>query len=128
MGEYLKGILSVLGVIGIFILVLFLAYYMTKVMGRQMGAQGGGTGRIKVIDKLFLGQDRGLFIVQVAGKTLLLGVTAQRIEMLCELNADALPPLEEDKAPGVNFSSVLKGALGNWGIQPGSGRKGDRRD
>jgi flagellar biogenesis protein FliO len=49
-----------------------------------------GSGYIKIVDRANLGPDRTLYIIEAAGKTLLLGITAQKIERLAQLDAGRL--------------------------------------
>lgn len=102
-------ILSLIGMLGGFFLILFLAYWATKVLAR--GYAAGGTGRmIEVLDRMGLGQEKQLLVVKAAGKVLLLGVTAHHIEKLEELDADALPETQQPPQSGA-FFSALKSAL-----------------
>lgn len=102
-------VLSFVGMLGGFFLILVLAYWATKVIGR--GYAAAGTGRmIEVLDRMGLGQEKQLLVVKAAGKVLLLGVTAQHIEKLEELDADALPQAPSPPQSGM-FFAALKSAL-----------------
>lgn len=120
MGEEIRGILSILMILALFIGVLFLAYYTTRLVGRRFTAAGTSGGRIRVLDRLPIGQDKALLIVQAAEKTLLVGVSSHAMAMLCELDAEALeelPPMAD--AP---FMGVLKDMLKKRG-EKGSEQK-----
>ena len=124
--EPIGGIQSILGVLLIFVFVLFLAYWFTKTAGKRLSA-GGFTGKqIELIDQAAIGQDRALMIVRVAGKVLLLGVTAQRIDKLDELDAGAFRDLPQQPAES-SFSSILKGALAK-GKEQQMERRREKRD
>lgn len=102
-------VFSLIGMLGGFFLILFLAYWATKVLAR--GYAAGGTGQlIEVLDRMGLGQEKQLLVVKAAGKVLLLGVTAHHIEKLEELDADALPQPVSPPQGGA-FFAALKSAL-----------------
>ena len=102
-------VLSLVGMLGGFFLILFLAYWATKVLAR--GYAASGTGRtIEVLDRMSLGQEKQLLVVKAAGKVLLLGVTAHHIEKLEELDAGALPQSPPAPQSGA-FFAALKSAL-----------------
>ena len=102
-------VLSLVGMLGGFFLILFLAYWATKVLAR--GYAAGGTGHmIEVLDRMGLGQEKQLLVVKAADKVLLLGVTAHHIEKLEELDAGALPQTPPSPQGGA-FFAALKSAL-----------------
>lgn len=102
-------VLSLIAMLGGFFLILFLAYWATKVLAR--GYAAGGTGHmIEVLDRMGLGQEKQLLVVKAAGKVLLLGVTAHHIEKLEELDAGELPEAPPSPQSGA-FFAALKSAL-----------------
>ena len=112
-------VLSALGMLAAFVLVLVLAYLATKWLGKRYGGRpGGSAGNIKILDRASLGPDRCLYIVEAGGKTLLIGATSQRIDALSELDPEALlPPAQETP-----FASTLKTVLKNgWAVGGGNG-------
>lgn len=119
----LFNILSGLAIVIIIILVPAAAYFTTRLIGHRYAAQGSKTENIRVLDRLLLGQDRFLTVVQAGDKTLLLGVTQQRIEKLCELDPASISISEEKEAPAFSdtFQRVLRD---NWGLH--GGKKGGR--
>lgn len=113
------GVLSLLGMMLVFILVLVLAWMVTRYLGRHYAMQGQKGNHIELLERTMLGPDRALFIVRVAGKVLLLGVTAQQIEKLEELPAEEFDAAEPKMSLDVSapFSQALGKALENWGIR-----------
>lgn len=112
MWEWVKSVFSILFVLAIFILILVLAYMTTKWIGRRYTPQSGTNGSIRVLDKVAVGQERMLMVVQAAGETLLIGVTPQHIETLCTLDAEKLPHVEpppESAAFFDTFKNALQG-------------------
>lgn len=118
----LPEILSALGLLVVFVLVLVCAYYATKWIGKRYSGQLGGTsGNIKVLDKISLGQDRMLFIIEAAGETMLIGVTPQHIEKLGDVSPEALLPTSQGGT--VSFVDTLRQTMKDgWGI---GGKKSD---
>lgn len=110
MWDNLAAFFSVIFAIFIMVLVLVLAYFTTKLVGRRMSSQNSGGGNIKILDRAALGQDKALLIVQTAGKTMLVGVTAQHIEKLCDIDAENLAAPVQSPEFG-SFSDALKKAL-----------------
>lgn len=102
-------VLSLVGMLGGFFLILFLAYWATRIIGRGYAASGAGR-MIEVLDRVGLGQEKQLLVVKAAGKVLLLGVTAHHIERLEELEAGALPAPAPAPQSGA-FFAALKSAL-----------------
>ncbi|MCI8441175.1 MAG: flagellar biosynthetic protein FliO [Provencibacterium sp.] len=121
MGEEIRGFLSVLMILVLFAGVLFLAYYTTKLMGKKISLNSSSGGQIKVLDRLSLGQDKMLLIVQAAEKTLLVAVASHAVATLCELDPEALEqlPAAEDSP----FMGVLKDMLKNRGAKGPEQRK-----
>ena len=102
-------VFSHIGMLAGYLLILFLAYWATRVLAR--GYAAGGTGHtLEVLDRMSLGQDKQLVVVKAAGKVLLLGVTGHHIEKLEELDADALPQTPPSPQGGA-FFAALKSAM-----------------
>lgn len=102
-------VLSLVGMLGGFLLILFLAYWAARLVGRGYAATGTGQ-TVQVLDRVPLGQEKQLLVVQAAGRVLLLGVTAHHIETLAELDADALPPPAPAPQGGA-FLAAMKSAM-----------------
>ena len=77
--DWLTWLLSFIGVIGL----IFLLFYALKKLNKRVGTSSGS--RLRVLDRLNVGRDGMLLVVSVAGKLMLIGVTSQRMEKLCEL-------------------------------------------
>ena len=114
MQEKIGAIFSVLLMLVGFVGVLALAYYSTKLIGKRYSGQGFGEGNIKILDKVILGQDKSLMIVQVEEKTMLIGCTQHHIEKLSDLDAEKLNIKTVQEAPlfSQTFKTVLKTNLG----------------
>ena len=78
--DILWVILSLVGVLGLF----FILVYATKKLNTGIGYANGN--RMKVVDRISLGRDGMLVVVNVAGKLMLFGVTGQHIEKLSDID------------------------------------------
>ncbi len=87
---------TVIVAILIFILILYLAYFATKKMGKRLSIRGVGNKNIKIIDSISVGQNNAIMIIQSANKTLLVGITQNEISLISELDSDKLD-LTENK-------------------------------
>lgn len=67
-------VLKLLLYLFVLVLVLFLAYYTTKLVGRSAGGKQLGRS-IRVLERTGVGRDSWLMIVEVQGKVLLLGLS-----------------------------------------------------
>lgn len=98
-----------------FLLVLGLAYLTSRFLGKRM-TSGGGFGSGKIYATLSLGPNRAIYVIEIAGKFMVLGVTEQNITMLNEITS--LSDIEQLKAtqnivmPPEQFSSVFQRQLG----------------
>lgn len=123
--EWLKSIFTVLFVFLVCILVFVLTFLATKMVGKGYSTARLNSGNIKILDRVALGQDKNLLIIQVANKTMLLGVTQQRVEKLCDIDENQLVQIEPSAGNG-DFSEILKKTLknglnkyGNFGREKG---------
>lgn len=98
-----KLILYFIVVIG----VLYLAYRTTKFVG-QRSAGSQATANMRVLERVFVGKDSSLLIVEVQGRYLLLGATPSSIVKLEELEEYTGI---QSAASGTDFSQILSGQL-----------------
>ena len=75
------------------------------------GPVGAGQRHIRVIDNLSLGANRGLHLVAVGSRRLLVGATSSQINVLTELGAEEVPE-DESPAPAAGFKDQLAAFLG----------------
>ncbi len=115
-----SALLSMLGGLFLFVLVLLLAWAVSRWLGRRYGSAGQGTGgHMRVLERMALGPDRSLVIVRVEDRVWLLGVTAHHISPIGELSPDAFAEAETADAglllqkvhlPG-DFAGTLQEAI-----------------
>lgn len=103
--DWIQLTLSLIGVIGLIVML----FYALRKLNKKISVGGGN--RMRILDRVNLGRDGMLLVVNVCGKLMLLGVTAQRVEKICDLDVS-----EEDYFPGgaqqQDFKTILASALG----------------
>lgn len=111
MNGTVENILGVLAAIAGFALILYLAFITTRLIGKRYGTGTRGGKNLKLLESLPLGQDKYLMIARAGDRTMLLGVTAQKIELLTELDESTLELSASDDVPPT-FAQVLKQNIG----------------
>ena len=99
--------LKILFYLIVLILVLFLAYHTTRILGRGMSLKQRSAG-LQVLDQMAVGRDSFLLVVKVQEEILLLGVSPAGITRLEKL--DTYETLEPAEAPP-DFVAVLTSQL-----------------
>jgi len=94
-------------------LVVLLAWgaaYLLKrsTLGRQLGTDSGA---IRVVERAYLGPKKAVFLVEISGRALALGVTETNISTLSEWEAGEIELKPRDTTPSP-FASQLKNILG----------------
>ena len=112
-----QEILSLLGALLVIVLVLGGSYFFTRWAGTHLNGgllpRGGGS-RMRILDRISIGRDQQLLVVQAGGRYLLLGSSADRLTLLTELTAEEgaqwqIPPSDASqnrKAP--DFGALLQ--------------------
>ena len=77
--NWIQWLLSFIGVLGL----IFVLFYALRKLNKRVTVSGG---RLKVLDRISIGRDGMLLVVSVCGSVMLVGVTSQRIEKLCDLD------------------------------------------
>lgn len=93
-----KGIITAIGTLIIVVLILYLAYVVTKYIGRGVGIRTR-SGCMRVTDQIALGRDRAAAVVQIGTRFFLVGITASQISLLSEVDEEDLIPFEEPGDP-----------------------------
>ncbi|QDR80503.1 FliO/MopB family protein [Sporomusa termitida] len=68
-----------------FLLVLGLAYFTSRFLGQKMNGSAGFNNQGTIHSTLVLGPNRAVYVVETAGKFMVLGVTEQSISLLREI-------------------------------------------
>jgi len=103
----------------LFALMAALSYFAAKRYGNKVGL---GRGRnVSVMERVYLTQDKILFIVKVGEKFMLLSSSNQNVSLICELNGEELV-FDDEKSAVLDFSGMLKSIMkkGNSGSNENS--------
>lgn len=119
--DHTYTVLSLLGSLLLFVLVLILAWFCVRWLGGQYRINTAGS-RIKILERIPLAPDRSLLVVRAGEQVLLLGVTSQHIEKIAELDPELFADDPVSKAGNEPFSAALESVLKK---NFGSGRKGN---
>jgi flagellar biogenesis protein FliO len=87
-----------------------IGFAVTRAFGGRWRGPGRGGGLLEVIARQPLEPRRSLFVVRVAGRTLLLGTSELGVAMLTEL--DGLP--EAPRAAPPTFAALVREARARW--------------
>lgn len=94
-----------------FILIVYLAYFATKKIGRRMSVKGIGGRNIKILDSISIGKDNAVMIIEAAEKILLIGITPGGISLISELDGENIVKDDEVQSGPMDFSRAFKTAL-----------------
>jgi len=87
----LTDLLSLLGVLLLLLLVLAGCYLVTRMLGTGLGGRFGmpaGSRRLQVLDRVLVGRDQAILVVQAAGRYFLLGSSPSGFSLLAELTGE----------------------------------------
>jgi len=109
-------VFTVLFTLVIFAGILYLAYLTTKYIGKKYSVGGGLYGRnIKILDTVRLSQDKLLMRVKAGDKTVLMGVSKEHMEYICDVDEKQLDIQSAgtgSEVPAVtDFASAFKSVL-----------------
>ena len=97
----MDNLLQVIPLLLGFFAVLFIAYLATKFLGPKMSHMGASK-HIRIIDSVFLGNDKSVCIIQVGERFFLIGVTNHHIGDISEIQEAELVPLTVQKNNAFN--------------------------
>lgn len=117
----MKEILNISLLVMGFTVVLIAAYFFSKFIGFKM-SHSNANKHIKVLDRVFLGNDKFICIIQIGIRFFVIGITNHHIELISELNEAELVPILDDKNAyfGSIFEMYIK-KLGNRDKDKGQG-------
>ncbi|MCL2698607.1 MAG: flagellar biosynthetic protein FliO [Oscillospiraceae bacterium] len=99
--EWLRLVLSLIGILGF----IFLIYWMM----RKVNKMSSGS-KLRILDRAVTGRDSSLLVVSVSGRLMLVGVSSQRMEKLCDLEIseeEYFQASEYADKPVIKFGDVL---------------------
>lgn len=102
------GILSLFNTILAVAGVLFLAYWCSRMLGKQWG-MNAGSGNLKVISQLQVGQDKRILLLRVGEHHYLVGVSQAGIRLLTEVEGEfeADMPQNTKGTPAPSFQQLF---------------------
>ena len=108
-----KDLLSLLGIILALLLVLGGCYLVTRWAGKGMGGGlGGGSARMRVVERLAVGRDQALLVVRVANRYLLIGSSPSGFSFLAELTEEEgalwAPAEQPTDQPCIDFRELVR--------------------
>lgn len=105
----MQEVFRAIGILISFIVVLVLAYLVTRLMGAKFA--GYTTGKyIRVIDRIFLGRDKWVCIIQVGSQYYIVGITGQNMKLLGQISQEGLIPVQPEGESG-SFAGLLGNCL-----------------
>lgn len=112
--SWLSTIAYIISLLVTFAVVLGLAYVASRFLGNKMGTKMGSEGS-QILATLPLGQTRAIYVVEIAGKCLVVGVTEHSIQLLQQIeDEEEIAKLKNGRhlqpAP-VGFESILERQL-----------------
>lgn len=110
-------VLSLLGGLCLFILVLAAAWFCTRWLGGYYRRNSGGEGTIQVLERTVVGPDRTLMVVRTGEQVWFIGVTPHHIGLIGQLDPAGYPekaPGPDLTAAGRDFSAALQSAIAGW--------------
>ena len=111
----LVGSLLVLG------LVCLAAWVIVRFGARRWLSPRGASGGLDVVARVPLEPRRSLYVVEVAGKTLLVGTSEMGLSVLSELDREAFRAEMADRPTTRSFVDVVRDAINRRRGGPGAG-------
>lgn len=102
---------SLLGMLATVVLVLVLAWWATRCVGRQWTGLRQSGGDFAVLRQMSVGRNERLALVQMGGRCFLIGITTGGISLLTELTPEEAEPFQsEGVEPGLasGFLDILQ--------------------
>lgn len=104
-----RGIITAVGTLAIVILILYLAFVVTKYIGTGAGLKSRSKC-MQVKDQIMLGRDRTAAVVQIGTRFFLLGITGNQISLISELEEGDLIPVQDtgqEPRPYPDFKELM---------------------
>ena len=104
--KYFQMIMALIGVLAL----VFVIFWLMKKFNARVSLTD--TRHLKVLERVNLGPDKMLLIVSVCGKCILLGVTTQSTEKICDLDETEEELLAKQSQSFPTISESFKSILG----------------
>lgn len=113
MSEFFSILLKLLYFLLVFGIIISLAYFATRMIGRRVP---GGTGKyMRIVDTLYMGAERALVIVKVKDEYLLMSSSGRGIEIIKELEGFKEAPAHSEST----FEEYLNSYRRQKSLKPG---------
>lgn len=105
----------IMALIGVLALVFFL-FWLLKKFNKHIAVSD--SRNMKILERINLGPDKMLLLVSVCGKCMVIGVTANHTEKICDLEQTeeeltAEPEADDEENRNPSFKESLRIVLGN---------------
>lgn len=101
----LEGFFTAAGTLIVIAAILALCYFTT----RRLGSVRTGGGRyIRLLDRVAIGQDKAVALIQAGEKYLLLGIANAQITVLAQMDESQIAQMDLKKEEPVDFKSILE--------------------
>lgn len=93
-----------------FFFVIGLAYFASRFLGQKMGQRASGVEN-RIYSVLYLGNNRAVYVIEIAGRFLVIGVTDHNIALLREIDSpEEILKLRANsgKEPAGQFDSIFR--------------------
>lgn len=98
----------------VFLIVLGLAYFASRILGQRLGRGGPDAGG-KIFATIPLGPKNSIHVIEVAGKVLIIGATEQNISFLQEVtDVEEIAKLQKaqiEQNQPLNFSQIFQSQM-----------------
>jgi flagellar protein FliO/FliZ len=88
---------NIIWVLAIFVFILFMAYFVTKILN-QKTLSYTKSNNMQIIEHIFLGHDKNLYIVKVGSEYILIGVTSSNINYIKKIKKEDIAVMENKKS------------------------------
>lgn len=105
MNGKMEEILRAIGILIAFIVVLVLAYLTARLAGTKFAGYTSGK-YMRVIDRIFLGRDKWVCVIQVGSQYYVVGIAGQNMEFLGRISQQDLIPLDS-RGESASFVKLL---------------------
>ena len=126
-GEVFTVICALLGIIGL----MFLSFYAARWLNKRFNIGGfstSGQRTVRIIEYTSIAQDKQLMIVAVGRKIMLLGVTANSVNKICDLDEEDLICKDTEPASESGFMQSLKKVFAEKNQDAGNKSEEDLRN
>lgn len=108
--EYFKLIMALIGVLAL----VFVLFWLMKKLNSRVYMNS--TRNLKILERVNIGQDKCLLLISVCGKCMVIGVSQNHTEKLCDLEQteeEIAAAIESKSGENPSFSESLKKVMGN---------------